>query len=422
MKRSRSPLSENTLERLAQGEYVSDEFVSDVSDIESSSTEVDDTDSDPDYDPNIELGLPSTSGRLVNNLLNVPDTESDDENYVTQTQTLPPRRPRGRPRQTTASLNSESSSSESESGWQDVIEDQDTGYNHNFSFHELPGIKHCPPRDSPPISYFRLFFTTTLLEMFVKYTNRYAERFIKDNVERLKEHSRTKVWKPVTLLEMQGFLAVLLNMGLNKKPTIYSYWWTNSSQYIPWFGKMFTRNQFQAILQFFHMVDTHELPTPGQPNYDPCARFNPLVEHMNRLANHHYTPEKQLSIDESMVGTKTHSQLLQYMPKKHHRFGIKLWMLCDAVTHYCMNFFVYRGAKGPEKQQIKEKGLAYTVVVRLLEYGNFLNKGYHIFVDNFFTTMKLARYLYSKCTFITGTLRKNRKGISPDMKKSLMLG
>lgn len=57
-----------------------------------------------------------------------------------------------------------------------------------------------------------------------------------------------------------------------------------------------------------------------------------------------------------------------------------------------------------------------------MEFGDFLNKGYHIFVDNFFTTMKLARYLYSKCTFITGTLRKNRKGISPDMKEKFDVG
>lgn len=201
-------------------------------------------------------------------------------------------------------------------------------------------------------------------------------------------------------------MAVLLNLGLNKKPTIYSYWWTNLSQYSPWFGNMFTHNRFQAILQFFHMADSNDLPTPGQPDYDPCARFNPLVEHMNRLGKHYYTPEKQQSIDESMVGTKTHSQLLQYMPKKHHRFGIKLWIL----------------SKGPEKQQIKENGLAYTVVVKLLEFGDFLNKGYHIFVDKFFMTMKLARYLYSKCTFITGTLRKNRKGIPPDMKEKFDVG
>lgn len=107
---------------------------------------------------------------------------------------------------------------------------------------------------------------------------------------------------------------------------------------------MFNRNRFQAILNFFHLVDTSKLPLPRQPNYDPCARFQPLIDHMNQVSKFYFTPSQNISIDESMVGTKAHSQLLQYMPKKHHRWGVKLWMPCDAVTHYCLNFFVHKGA------------------------------------------------------------------------------
>lgn len=93
---------------------------------------------------------------------------------------------------------------------------------------------------------------------------------------------------------------------------------------------------------------------------------------MNRLSKFYFTPDKNLSIDESMVSTKTHSQLLQYMPNKHHRWGVKLWMVCDAVTHYCLNFFVYRGAKSNDRCEIKKNGLAYSVVVKLLEMGGYL--------------------------------------------------
>lgn len=53
---------------------------------------------------------------------------------------------------------------------------------------------------------------------------------------------------------------------------------------------------------------------------------------------------------------------------------------------------------------------------------NLLNKGFHIFLDNFFTSLKLAKYLYSKFTFLTGTLRKSRKGIPSRMKERFNVG
>lgn len=42
-----------------------------------------------------------------------------------------------------------------------------------------------------------------------------------ENSDRIRRFSRINSRKPVTLLEMQAFLAVIINMGLNKKPTIF---------------------------------------------------------------------------------------------------------------------------------------------------------------------------------------------------------
>jgi len=105
-------------------------------------------------------------------------------------------------------------------------------------------------------------------------------------------------------MEIKAFIAVLLNMGLNKKATIEMYWSKKLSQETPWFGKMFSRIRFETILKFFHMVDTRNLPKPKQPGYDPCAGFSPLIDYANRMFRHYYTPNQQLSIDESLIGTK----------------------------------------------------------------------------------------------------------------------
>lgn len=84
----------------------------------------------------------------------------------------------------------------------------------------------------------------------------------------------------------------------------------SSSQFITWFSRMFNRSRFQVIFQFFHIVDTTELSTSGQPGYDPCSRFKPLVDPMNRVSRFQFIPSKNFSINESMVSTKAHSQLL----------------------------------------------------------------------------------------------------------------
>lgn len=294
----------------------------------------------------------------------------------------------------------------------------DTQYNKQTPnvFFELPGPKHTPPGDAKPIDFFDLFFTAPLIKKMVVETNRYAAQFVQ-NHPNLKPQSRAKLWKPVTIPEMRGFIAVILEMGITRRPTIFSYW-MKGSRCIPWFARMFARNRFQLLLKFFHLVDNKTLAPCGHPEYDPCARFQVLVDHANLVFRQHYIPHQQLSIDESLVGTNAHTGIKQYIPsKKHHQWGIKFWMLCDSLSKYCLGFFCYRGAKSKvDKDEIKEKGLGFLVVEKLLSMGNYLNKGYHLFTDNFYTSVELARFLYQKTTYLTGTIRRNRKLVPKEAK------
>ncbi|KAL6417077.1 hypothetical protein ACFW04_013006 [Cataglyphis niger] len=269
---------------------------------------------------------------------------------------------------------------------------------------------------SKPIEFFELFFDSTLWELIVQETNKYAE--YSRHSPRGLESFETEIWTPVTVLEMKAFIAVLLEMGITRKPNIRSYWSENSRN-IPWFQRMFSRNRFQHILKYFHLVDNSLCFPPGHTKYDPCAKFKPLVDHANKVFKLHYKPHIQLSIDESLVGTLCHSSITQYLPnKKHHRWGIKFWMLCDSVSKYCLAFSCYKGAKETISSDRKKFGLGYDVVVNLLKDSNCLNKGHHIFVDNFFTSVELARYLYSKDTFLTGTIRRNKKCIPDDLQQT----
>lgn len=290
-------------------------------------------------------------------------------------------------------------------------------------FTQNAGPKNVPPPDAAPIDYFNLFCTIGLLASFVRETNRYARQHFA-RFPNPKPHSYVNLWKKdgeTNVREMKAFLAVIINMGLIRKPTLLGYWTKKiRSQVTSWFGDMFARNRFLCLLKFFHLKDNTTVPRPGEDNYDPCAKFSDLVDHTNAVFREHYTPSRELSVDESLIGTKNRTQLIQYLPNKHHhKWGIKLWMLCEAITGYVLAFTVYRGKRdntGPEQ------GLTQKVVLKLIEMGNYFRKGYHIFCDNFFTSIELARELFRRGTYLTGTIRRNRKGLPNVIKGKVDVG
>ena len=290
-----------------------------------------------------------------------------------------------------------------------------------YPFMEAVGPNNMPHPNSPPVVYFLLLFTLHLIQMFVTETNAYARYFLDNAV--LRRRSLARKWVATCVTEMKAFVSVILNMGLIRKPSIKSYWSKASSQRTPWFGEVMCRDRFELLLTFFHMVDSTNLPRPGQAGYDPCARFEPIVEHANNQFRHHYTPHREICVDESRIGTKSRTQLIQYLPNKHHhKWGIKLFMLSDSVTSYLFGFLVYKGKRGNDQQGNAGRGLAHRVVMRLLNLDNYLRKGYHLFVDNFFTSFPLINELAESLTHLTGTVRHNKRELPRGLKAEINPG
>ena len=69
----------------------------------------------------------------------------------------------------------------------------------------------------------------------------------------------------------------------------------------------------------------------------------PVLDRVLETYKIHYKPQKNLSIDESMVGFKGRLAWIQYMPKKPKKWGIKIWTLTDAANGYISKMKVYTG-------------------------------------------------------------------------------
>ncbi|CAD1480998.1 unnamed protein product, partial [Heterotrigona itama] len=173
---------------------------------------------------------------------------------------------------------------------------------------------------------------------------------------------------------------------------------------------MFSRNRFQLILRFFHLVNNKECYPPEHEKYDPCAKFIPIVEHANRIFKLYYKPHKEDHLPSSINR--------QHLPNNKDQWDIKFWILCDASSKYCLRFYWYRSAQAKTDNTKSQKHkLGHDIVVNLLEQCGYLNKGYHVFVRNYFSSIALAKYLYSKDTYLTGNIRNNRKDLPNDIKK-----
>ena len=89
-----------------------------------------------------------------------------------------------------------------------------------------------------------------------------------------------------------------------------------------------------------------------------------------------------------MVKFKGQLGMKQYMPMKPVKLGIKVWVGAEASSSFVCDFQVYmrKSQDGDAKQN-----LGYGVVHHLT--GNFTDKNHHVFFDNFFSTVKLAKDL-----------------------------
>ena len=113
-------------------------------------------------------------------------------------------------------------------------------------------------------------------------------------------------------------------------------------------------------------------------------------------------------IDESLALWKGRLHFKQYIPSKRHKFGIKMFILCDCKTGFIIDFIVYSGSQTKLNYQ-KQLGVTGSIVTTLLD--RFLNKGHSLFVDNYYSSPTLFEYLHQYKTGACGTVRKDRAGL-----------
>jgi hypothetical protein len=141
--------------------------------------------------------------------------------------------------------------------------------------------------------------------------------------------------------DVRRFNGILLLSGYHTLPTIQHYWDAQPDLCVCAVKNAMSRNQFQQIKSYLHMVDNSTF-VPGTK--DKMWKMKPLYSILNTNFQQFGYFHKRLSVDESMVPYFGKHGLKMFIRNKPIRFGFKNWSLCGD-NGYLYKFETYQGAE-----------------------------------------------------------------------------
>lgn len=241
-----------------------------------------------------------------------------------------------------------------------------------------------------PMEFFNFFFTSEILEMIAKETNRCA----------LQENINSTFY--TTTAEIRHYIGIMIYMSVYHYPNIDSYWGQNAFKPIQ---NCMPVKRFIAIKKYLSFQEESQRIKKGEPGYDPLFRIRTLANKLNDRFDS-VPKSARLCVDEMMCSTKTKHHLRQYMPNKPHKWGVKLFVLCD-TNGFAYRFEIYNGAgDNVVLPNTPDLGATSNIVIRLSQtIPDFVH--HILFFDNFYTSLPLLVYLRARGIYSLGTVRGN---------------
>lgn len=279
----------------------------------------------------------------------------------------------------------------------------DVGPIPNYEFEsDKAGSKTGLTNESTPREFFDKLFTKDVTEMFVTSTNHYGKELFDNPTPR-----RQKIiFHETNESELHKFIGLCLLMGQSKCPTIRHAFSKHPLYFRPIFSATMSGRRFQMILRTF---SCHKPMDQNEINSDRLSRVKPLLDLLLKIFNDAYKPGKRLSLDESLLLHRGRLLFRQYIKTKAAKYGIKFYELTTS-DGYVLNITIYKGA---DVNSIEKGSKTANIVLQLMQ--PYLNKGHHLFMDNFYNSVDLSTHLLSKKTHTTGTLRSNRRSNPKDV-------
>ncbi|GBN56111.1 PiggyBac transposable element-derived protein 4 [Araneus ventricosus] len=247
------------------------------------------------------------------------------------------------------------------------------------------------------IDFFNIFFDDNLLNAIVEETNSFAQ----NTQTSAPSTSKSTKFSDLSIADIKVFFAMIILMGIIKKPSLKMYFITNEVFATPFFNRVMHRNRFLHILKCLHFT--------SDANAKKLQKLGLIVENLKNKFTSTYISKENICIDESLFSWKGRLGFRQYIPSKRSHYGIKIFKLCESIIGYVWNFLIYCGK---DTDMSSSDGCYGERVVKTL-MSDLCEKGYNVYLDCFFNSPSLAEYLHSVKTNVCGTVLKTRKKKMP---------
>ena len=173
------------------------------------------------------------------------------------------------------------------------------------------------------------------------------------------------------------------------------------------------------LMKCLHFVNNEDLPAARSPAEKSLFKIKPLFDSVVGRFSAVYTPGPNVAIDESLMLWKGKLAMKRYIPLKRARFGLKSYLLCESGSGYIWKVMVH---VGPAMDlELSDDGLQSLQIVLTLAK-DLLDKGYCIYMDNWYSSPQLFKQLREKVTDTVGTVRISHHNMPKDLKNNLDRG
>lgn len=166
--------------------------------------------------------------------------------------------------------------------------------------------------------------------------------------------------------------------------------------------------RYNQIKRYLHYCDDSvAILDREHPEYDKLHKVRMLIDYLKAKFIALYCPHEEVSVDECMIPYVGRWSGKCYDSSKPIKWGIKVWMACDAKSGYAFNLDVYCGTD-KDFVDLNSVNKSAAVVLKLVQ--SLWDKGYHIFTDRYYTSPNLLHWLRRLNLSGTGTCMTNRRG------------
>ena len=247
-----------------------------------------------------------------------------------------------------------------------------------------------------PEQLFSSFFPDDLIEMIVQRTNKKAF----DIRQRIGAANRGKAtYSDTNLREMRCFIGCHIMAGIRKDNHLNTtQMWSDT--YGGFFYKsLFSLKRFEFLTRVIRFDDTE---TRGaRLAEDRFALVRELWDAVLANSRANYTAGAVVTVDEQLLPFRGRCLFRVYISNKPAKYGIKIFMVCDADTLYCLHAIPYLG-KGSINLP---RGVNQGEFITMKLVGQLMDPGRVVCCDNWFTSLPLAKRLLAKKMHLVGTIR-----------------